>query len=363
MESKVQIFSVSLMIDSPSSQPSAKLIRFSFGLVLLVAWTLTFMAAAQTPPASEWKWYKGNLHTHTINSDGDSAPDAVTRWYKEHQYNFLVLTDHDFVTPTAGLSSIFAAEDRFLVISGEEISSKVGDKPIHVNGLDIYRTIQPAVGASVVETIQKNVDAVREAGGTPSLNHPNFRWAVTPGEMGQIHGLKLFEVYNGHRTTNDAGGGGFPSLEEMWDAVLSAGREVYGIAGDDAHTFKVFGPEHSNPGRGWVSVKAPELSTEAILNSLNSGGFYASTGVVLEDVTRLPNELRVYLEEDEEDDEEEKFTTEFIGQGGRLLSKSFDNPAVYTLKPGDTYVRAKVTSSNAAYAWVQPLFARAAESR
>ena len=340
-----------------TSQPSAKLIRFSFGLILLVAWTL--MPAAQTPPASEWEWYKGNLHTHTINSDGDSAPDAVARWYKEHRYNFLVLTDHDFVTPIAGLSSIFAAEDRFLLISGEEISSKVGDKPIHVNGLDIHRTIQPIVGTSVVDTIQKNVDAVREAGGTPSLNHPNFRWAVTPGEMGQIHGLKLFEVYNGHRRTNDAGGGGFPSLEEMWDAVLSAGREVYGIAVDDAHKFKVFGPQHSNPGRGWVSVKAPELSTDAILNSLNAGEFYASTGVVLEDVNRLPNELRIYLEEDPP----ERFTTEFIGQGGRLLSKSFENPAVYTLKPGDTYVRAKVTSSNAEYAWVQPIFAGAAASR
>ena len=348
------------MNDRQSSKPSAKLIRSSFGLVLSVAWTL--MSAAQTPPATGWKWYKGNLHTHTINSDGDSAPDAVTRWYKEHRYNFLVLTDHDFVTPTAGLSAIFAAEDRFLLISGEEISSKLGDKPIHVNGLDIHRTIQPIVGTSVVDTLQKNVDAVRAAGGTPSLNHPNFRWAVTAREMGQIHGLKLFEVYNGHRSTNDAGGGGFPSLEEMWNAVLSAGHEVYGIAVDDAHKFKVSGPEYSNPGRGWVSVKAPELSTDAILNSLNAGEFYASTGVVLEDVSRSPNELRVYLKEDERDDGE-KFTTEFIGQGGRVLSKSFDNPALYALKPGDTYVRAKVTSSNAEYAWVQPVFAASAESR
>jgi hypothetical protein len=345
------------MIDRRSSKPSAKLIRSSFGLVLIVAWTL--MSAAQTPPATGWKWYKGNLHTHTINSDGDSAPDAVTRWYKEHRYNFLVLTDHDFVTPTAGLSAIFAAEDRFLLISGEEISPRFGDKPIHVNGLDIHRTIQPIVGTSVVDTLQKNVDAVRAAGGTPSLNHPNVRWAVTAGELGQIHGLKHFEVYNGHSRTNDAGGGGFPSLEEMWDAVLSAGREVYGIAVDDAHKFKVFGPEYSNPGRGWVSVKAPELSTEAILSSLNSGEFYASTGVVLDDVSRAPNELRVYLVEDEQ----QEFTTEFIGQGGRLLSTSFDNPAVYTLKPGDTYVRAKVTSSNAEYAWVQPIFAAAAGSR
>ena len=259
----------------------------------------------------------------------------------------------------AGCRASDSCRQRSQIDDPNQLVQRSATNRIHVNGLDIHRTIQPIVGTSVVDTIQKNVDAVREAGGTPSLNHPNFRWAVTPGEMGQIHGLKLFEVYNGHRRTNDAGGGGFPSLEEMWDAVLSAGREVYGIAVDDAHKFKVFGPQHSNPGRGWVSVKAPELSTDAILNSLNAGEFYASTGVVLEDVNRLPNELRIYLEEDPP----ERFTTEFIGQGGRLLSKSFENPAVYTLKPGDTYVRAKVTSSNAEYAWVQPIFAGAAASR
>ena len=53
-------------------------------------------AAAQTPPLLHW--YKGNTHTHTLNSDGDSTPDDVVRWYREHGYRFLVLSDHNFLT-------------------------------------------------------------------------------------------------------------------------------------------------------------------------------------------------------------------------------------------------------------------------
>lgn len=35
------------------------------------------------------RWLKGNTHTHTLNSDGDSSPDEVVRWYREHGYQFL----------------------------------------------------------------------------------------------------------------------------------------------------------------------------------------------------------------------------------------------------------------------------------
>jgi hypothetical protein len=37
------------------------------------------------------RWYKGNTHTHTLNSDGDTTPDEVAKWYREHAYRFLVL--------------------------------------------------------------------------------------------------------------------------------------------------------------------------------------------------------------------------------------------------------------------------------
>ena len=341
-------------------QPRSLGVRAGFPLLAAITWA--FLPAAQSPRDADERWYKGNLHTHTINSDGDSSPDAVARWYKEHRYNFLVLTDHDFRTNPDGLNSIFAAAERFLLIAGEEVTSGFEEKPLHVNGLNVRQTVPPVFGGGVVDTIQKNVDAILEAGGVPSLNHPNYRWAVTPGELGQVRGLHLFEVYNGHPKTHDTGGGGVPGLEAMWDAVLSSGNRVYGIAVDDAHRFKVFGPNYSNPGRGWVSVKARELSTEAILDGIEKGRFYSSTGVVLDNVEWLSDGLRIDIvppprdEDNEEDDT--KYTTDFIGEGGKLLARSMDASAAYTLKPGDAYVRAKVTSSRGELAWVQPVFAR-----
>lgn len=309
---------------------------------------------AQTAPEKEWQWFKGNLHTHTANSDGDSTPDAVARWYKEHRYNFLVLTDHDYLTDPEGLNAMFAARDKFLLIPGEEVSAKHDAKPIHVNAFDIRSTILPAGGRSILDTIQKNVDAIRQGGGMPSLNHPNFHWAVRPDDLRQVNGLKLFEVYNGHPTVNNWGGGGFESLDEMWDIVLTAGREVYGIAVDDAHSFKNIGPQYSNPGRGWVMVKARELSTRSVMDALESGDFYSSTGVELEEVERLDRGLRLKISEANQT----RFTTEFIGAEGKVLSRTFENPAGYQLKAGEAYVRARITDSNGNRAWVQPVFAR-----
>lgn len=47
------------------------------------------------------KWWKGNTHTHTTMSDGDSSPEVVAQWYKRNGYQFLVLSDHNiFTNPT-----------------------------------------------------------------------------------------------------------------------------------------------------------------------------------------------------------------------------------------------------------------------
>ena len=43
-------------------------------------------------------WFKGNLHTHTNKSDGDSSPEVVVDWYHKNAYDFLVLSDHNHLT-------------------------------------------------------------------------------------------------------------------------------------------------------------------------------------------------------------------------------------------------------------------------
>jgi hypothetical protein len=151
---------------------------------------------------------------------------------------------------------------------------------------------------------------------------------------------------------NSAGGGGVPGMEEVWDAILSSGTLLYGVAVDDAHTFKQPGnPDVAGPGRGWVVVRTPSLESSAVLAALERGDFYASTGVELTDYQVTPTSMTVTVKKTTFS----KYRVQFIGKGGRLLKEVLDSPAVYGFAGGEGYVRAKVLESNGAIAWCQPV--------
>ena len=304
-------------------------------------------------PSQPLQWYKGNTHTHTINSDGDSTPDEVVRWYRERHYHFLVLSDHNFLTEVEGLNSVFAAREKFLVINGEEVTDNFGESRIHINGLNLREVVPPQGGSNAVDTLQRNVDAIRGVGGVPHINHPNFRWSLTADQMRQVRNNKLFEIYNGSPSVNNHGGGGSPGLEAMWDKILSSGKLIYGIAVDDAHHFKgEFSPDRLNPGRGWVVVQAPRLSAAAIMEGLEAGRFYASTGVSLSDLRIDDQGIEIAIQQEPTF----KYTTHFIGDGGRLLSKAHGLKARYRFQGGERYVRARVVDSMGTMAWTQPVW-------
>jgi hypothetical protein len=315
--------------------------------------TILLVFLAVSAEAAELKWYKGNTHTHTINSDGDSTPEKVVSWYREHGYNFVALTDHNFLTEVSGLNAIFGATDRFLVIAGEEVTNQLGEKPLHVNGLNVRRVVSPAAGNSVSEMLTADIAGIREAGGVPHINHPNFRWAVSAEDLDATRDYKLFEIYNGHPLTHNHGGGGTPSPEEIWDILLSGGKRIYGIATDDAHHFQgEFQPSRSNPGRGWVVVRAAELTAEAILSALENGNFYASTGVVLSAVTATSNQVSVTIQPEASF----RYTTYFIADNGRVVGQSPDLESAYRFSGGEKYVRARIVDSGGKTAWTQPVF-------
>lgn len=318
-----------------------------------------FLPSCATAAAAdgEKRWYRGNTHTHTINSDGDSTPDEVVRWYREHGYQFLVLSDHNFLTNAEGLNSVHAATGKFLVIPGEEVTDRFGEEPIHVNGLAVEAFVEPQGGENVRDVLQRNVDAIRAVSGVPHINHPNFGWAISAEDLKAVENYRLFEIFNGHPLVNNAGGGGTPGLEEMWDMILSSGRLVYGIAVDDAHHFKRPWDRHaSQPGRGWIVVRASELSSDAILEAMENGDFYASTGVEISELLTDEREVRIAMQTRSD----EKFITTFIGAGGGVLACVETNPARYEIRGDEQYVRAKIADSNGNFAWVQPVMLRTA---
>src|SRR5262245_62356698 len=118
-------------------------------LLILAAGAALFLpAAAGQAPADQpaLRWYKGNTHTHTLNSDGDSTPDDVVRWYREHNYNFVTLTDHNYLTSVDGLNALHGADQKFIVMKGEELTDRSGDKPVHINGFLTETFIKPPGG-------------------------------------------------------------------------------------------------------------------------------------------------------------------------------------------------------------------------
>jgi hypothetical protein len=327
-------------------------------LVILLAvcgavWGLPIrQASARGQSPGPMHWYKGNTHTHTLNSDGDSTPDDVARWYREHGYRFLVLSDHNFVTSVDGLNALHGADEQFLLIKGEEVTDSVGDKPIHINGLDVSGNVDPQHGRTVLDVIQRDVDAIRKAGGVPHVNHPNFEWVISGDDLQRLERTTLFEVYNGHHLVNNAGGGGVPGMEEVWDRLLSSGKVMYGIADDDAHTFKQPGnPDVAGPGRGWVVVRAERLAPRLIVDALERGDFYASTGVELSDYQVTGKGITITIKEQASS----KYRIQFIGRNGRVLNEATSSPATYTFTGDERYVRAKILESNGRVAWTQPV--------
>jgi hypothetical protein len=324
--------------------------RLLVPLIVAVA-ALTRIGSAQNAPAST-QWYRGNLHAHTINSDGDSSPYDVMAWYKRNGYQFLAITDHNTFTDPAPLDT--NPNDAFLLLGGEEVTNS---RTVHVNAIGISRVIPAQNGSTATELLQASIDAVRDQAGIPLINHPNFGWAFTATEMLPLKRAALLEIASGHPLVNHQGDGKVPSTERMWDQLLSAGLRVFAVAVDDVHNLREeFTNERPNPGRGWVVARAASLTRDRILAALNSGDFYASTGVVLRDIQVAADSLTLDIDPGKSPGSPPHFRVFFIGQDGRALTVSDDNPARYTFVGGEGYVRARVEDSNGRRAWTQPVF-------
>lgn len=340
--------------------------RLSFLLVLLVT---PFSAVADEPTASDpaARWWKGNLHTHSLWSDGDQFPEMIGDWYREHDYNFLALTDHNVLSegirwmsmktvvqrsddailqryrdrfgnawvetrgdsdgddfevrlkPLDEFRNLLEERGKFIMIPAEEISDRSEGKPVHINATNIVEVIPPAGGATVREAMQNNLRLILEHEKThgrevlPHLNHPNFGYAITAEDLAAVVSEKFYEVYNGHPGVNQLGDDDHPSVERIWDLANAIRRTtlnvapLMGIATDDSHEYH--GKPGSRPGRGWVMVRSQYLTPEHLIRAMKRGDFYASSGVTLRDVTF--------------DDQTRTLAIEIEPQGGVMFKTDF----------------------------------------
>lgn len=328
-----------------------------------------------SPAHGQSRWFKGNTHAHSLNSDGDVPVDDVVRWYRGHGYHFTFITEHEYFTDVAPLNAMFAGANRFLVIAGQEVTQRVTDsahtggvRQAHVNALGASRLVPTlgvsnvATGMTIAQTYARNGAAIRSAGGIMQVNHPNFIWSVTLGDMMDLPDSALFELWNGHPVVYNLGGTDSTgqvmlSTEARWDSVLSRGKLLFGVADDDSHSFKpedAGDPDLARPGRAWIWVRADTLSRDAIMRALQRGDFYASTGITLRDLRITPDEYRLEIAPAGD----RRYLTEFIGKHGRVLATSNALRPSYRPVGGEGYVRARVSDSSGRAAWTQPIMLR-----
>jgi hypothetical protein len=147
-----------------------------------------------------------------------------------------------------------------------------------------------------------------------------------------------------------------PSTEEMWDAVLSTGRVLYGMATDDSHHFKPeCAPQVVCPGRAWIMVRASELTREALLEAMARGDFYATTGVELKSYQADASGIRIELPEGDRRNPT-RYRAYFIGKDGAVLKQDDSLAPSYTFTGSGMYVRVRIEASNGTVAWTQPVF-------
>jgi hypothetical protein len=257
----------------------------------------------------------------------------------------------------------FEQPNEFLLIESEEVTGGFDGRPVHINALGVDERLLPGDGDTLSAMMDDTVGLIRAHGegrSHPTLafvNHPNFQWAMDFEELAMLTHDRFFEVYNGHPSTNNAGDEAHPSTEDMWDRAmvrrmteLGRGGEaglLYALATDDSHEYHEWGPMKTNPGRGWVMVRATELSEVALLEAMHAGDFYASSGVELKQIVNDGTSLSIQIEPEFG----MRYKTSFIGtringdvvgKVGSVFSTTDQLSATYRFAGDELYVRAVV---------------------
>jgi len=276
------------------------------------------------------EWYRGNLHAHTTNSDGERTPEGLVSRYSDLNYDWVSITDHDYLTPPPD-----SANPRLTVIPGNEITGK-GPHLLHIGA---QKKVPPD---------SKRENVVREVlgqGGLCILNHPN--WGVDFVHWPQrllksIVGYHGIEIYNGVVRRLE----GSPLATDRWDRLLSMGRRICGYANDDAHL-------DCDYGIAWNVVNCASNTANEINAALKRGCFYASTGVVLTVLRTCKNRIRIVSQNG-------GLCVAIVDHGIEILrmpgrSWEFDLESL-TTEWRPSYLRFEIRGEGDATAWSQPIF-------
>ncbi len=315
------------------------------------------------------QWYKGNIHCHTTVSDGRLTPSQVVELYKSNGYHFLAISDHDVFSD---YGSEFDDEN-FITLPAVEAAVVLVDKPgstycvktHHIHGILGPKPVRDKASRAFYEHMEKVpfkpcagtwdgaaeaqalVDTLASHGCMVMYNHPIWS-KVRESDFIDTKGIFALEIFN-YGTVNESGTGYDTTY---WDVMLREGRRVYGVASDDNHNTEFV----QDSCGGFIVVKAPELTHEAITQAMLDGNFYSSAGPEIYDWGVHDNVAYVSCSPVERVN---FIAGNYVGAGATVIRENPEESmdyALYRLRGDETYVRVECVDEHGRTAWSNPIF-------
>jgi hypothetical protein len=208
------------------------------------------------PSVTGARWYRGDLHLHTVHSDGERHPEELASAARASGLDFIVSTEHNTNSANRAWPACHTAG--LLVIPGEEVTTRHGHWL--AVGLAPRAWVDWRYGPSD-GVFPRFAAQVRDGGGLVVAAHPSVPLPGAAWEFG-FDDVDALEVWNGRWNLDDE-----YSLR-TWQRLLRQGRRVVAVGGSDSHG------AHQQVGLPQTVVHAEGLSSTAIINGLRRGRSY-----------------------------------------------------------------------------------------
>lgn len=288
------------------------------------------------------RFWKGNLHTHSTRSDGARSPAEVAAAYAARGYDFLCISDHFLPEYGFPLTELHAPDGLTLIRGAELHAPSLANGEIwHILAVGLPADFAPAQPAETGPDLAARALAT---GAFVALPHPAW-YGLTEADAAMIPGAHAVEVWN-HSSDVHVGRGGDAGLI---DRLLSSGRRVGIVAGDDAHMNLAHDPE-GDIGGAWVMVRAEIPSAQALVAALKDGAYYATQGPEFADISMEDGVLRLTCSP--------VVRIALLGPGSRAMARHGAGltAAEFPLGRDQTWARLVLTDARGRHGWSQPLW-------
>jgi hypothetical protein len=228
---------------------------------------LVHTTPSRLPAAAEAGWLRGDLHCHTLHSDGDSWPVEMLQRAVDRGLEFLGVTDHNQVGHQADYARVRGTALP-VVLPGVEVTTYGG----HWNawGTDRWWEFRDPSA----EAVSQSMLAAAASGALVSVNHPK---PFGPAwEYGPVLGYQAVEVWNGEWARSN-----HASLA-WWEEQVRGGRRLVALGGSDTHHLRTTDPDMRHARdlgvpTTWAHVGS-DRTAEGVLAALRAGRVFISRG-------------------------------------------------------------------------------------